>query len=259
MTVESLRSRNLFGKALEAENPGASLVVARLADLVDDGSASGALVEKAHELEEQGDHRSAYLCLVRAVAIKEEDFGPDHWDTAMRLTDLAAFLERTDRVAEARPLRFRALEVFERTDFGTAFIPTTHQALASAAEAAGELDEAERHWRAATEFLSDKWPHVLAEARFKLAEYLFRQERWAESLTEAIAAATFWRTEPHHRIDVARAAALTAVDLMYLERYGEAIPHLEEIADIQGVHGPDHDDVVFAHTHIAICRENMGV
>jgi tetratricopeptide (TPR) repeat protein len=172
-----------------------------------------------------------------------------------RLTTLADFLERRERVDEATELRRRALAVFERTDVGTLMTANTHQALARTAEAAGELDLAEQHWRGA---MNSTPASHLAMAQFSLGEFLFRQERWAESLAEVTAAGEFWRTRPHNRTDVARSAAVRAVNLMHLERWAEAVHSLDEVVEIQGEHGPDHADVRWASELLSICRDNLA-
>ena len=49
----------------------------------------------------------------RALEIDETSFGPDHPNVAIRLNNLAALLQATNRLAEAEPLLRRALAIFE--------------------------------------------------------------------------------------------------------------------------------------------------
>jgi hypothetical protein len=48
----------------------------------------------------------------RAPTIDEASLGPDHPNVAIRLNNLAAFLQNTNRLAEAQPLMRHVLVIF---------------------------------------------------------------------------------------------------------------------------------------------------
>jgi tetratricopeptide (TPR) repeat protein len=246
----ALRARNLFGQALAIDNPGARLVVTGAGD---PGGNSPGLVERARQLEKQGDHRTAYLCLIRALAIKEDDFGPDHWDTALRMNDLAEFLERRERLAEAAELYRRALTVFLATDFGTGFPRSIHQALARLAEAAGDQVQAESSWRGAMTCYPPDDESWRPGARLALGEYLFRRGRFEEALVEVLAAREHWLSVDDN-LEIARADVVAGVCLMELDRFAEAIPILKEVIEVRGLDDPENEDVKWVNHHVAICE-----
>jgi Flp pilus assembly protein TadD len=49
----------------------------------------------------------------RALKIDERSFGENHPSVAIRLNNLAALLQATNRLADAEPLMRRALKIFE--------------------------------------------------------------------------------------------------------------------------------------------------
>ncbi len=51
----------------------------------------------------------------RSLAIKEHSFGADHYEVAIRLNNLAAFLHANNRLLEAEPLMARVVAIFERS------------------------------------------------------------------------------------------------------------------------------------------------
>ena len=51
----------------------------------------------------------------RALAIDEKSLGPEHPNVAIRLNNLAALLQATNRLAEAEPLMRRALAIDEQS------------------------------------------------------------------------------------------------------------------------------------------------
>ena len=51
----------------------------------------------------------------RALAIDEQSYGPEHPNVAIRLNNLAALLQPTNRLTEAEPLMRRALTIDERS------------------------------------------------------------------------------------------------------------------------------------------------
>jgi Tetratricopeptide repeat len=57
-------------------------------------------------------HAQAEPLMRRALAIDEASFGPDHPNVAIRLNNLAALLQATNRLAEAEPLSRRQVRIF---------------------------------------------------------------------------------------------------------------------------------------------------
>jgi hypothetical protein len=60
-------------------------------------------------------HDEAEPLSARALAIDEENFGPDHPNVVIRLNNLAMLLRDTNRLAEAEPLFRRALAIDEES------------------------------------------------------------------------------------------------------------------------------------------------
>lgn len=84
----------------------------------------------------------------RALAIDEKSLGPDHSNVARDLSNLAALLKATDRLAEAEPLMRRALAIDEKS-FGPEHpkVAIRLNNLASLLKATNRLAEAEPHMR----------------------------------------------------------------------------------------------------------------
>ena len=63
----------------------------------------------AERYKEEGRYADAEPLYKRALAIREEELGPDHPDVAQSLNDLAALYSAQGRDADAEPLYKRAL------------------------------------------------------------------------------------------------------------------------------------------------------
>jgi tetratricopeptide (TPR) repeat protein len=88
--------------------------------------------------------------LPRAMAIDEENFGPDHTQVATGLNNIVELLRDTNRLAEAEPLFRRALKIDE-TSFGSDHpnVAIRLNNLASLLRATNHIVEAERLMRRA--------------------------------------------------------------------------------------------------------------
>ena len=95
-------------------------------------------------LNARADFAGAEPLMRRALAIDEASFGPDHPDVGIRLNNLAALLQATNRLAEAEPLMRRALKIDE-TSFGPDHpdVGTDLNNLAQLLQATNRLGEAE--------------------------------------------------------------------------------------------------------------------
>ena len=71
------------------------------------------LNQAALVLKAQASHRAAESLMRRALAIDESSYGKNHPNVAIRLSNLAAILQDTNRLAEAEPLIRRALAIDE--------------------------------------------------------------------------------------------------------------------------------------------------
>ena len=85
------------------------------ADIVDAGACARILSEAAGHLWSKGDYQEAEPLYRRALAIDEQTLGPSHPDVALRLNNLAALLQGTNRLSEAEPLYRRALAIDEES------------------------------------------------------------------------------------------------------------------------------------------------
>ena len=75
------------------------------------------LSQSSYYFEERAQFKRAELLVRRALVVDEKCGGPDHPNVALRLTNFAAVLHRTNRLAEAEPLMRRALAIEEK-NFG---------------------------------------------------------------------------------------------------------------------------------------------
>lgn len=62
----------------------------------------------------QARHNQAEPLMRRALSIAEKSYGPEHPSVAIRLNNLAALLQDTNRLEEAEPLMQRALIILLR-------------------------------------------------------------------------------------------------------------------------------------------------
>ena len=69
---------------------------------------------RTNELFAEGRYREAIPFAKEALALGEEEFGPDHPNTAIFLNNLAAIYQGQGRYAEAEPLLQRALAIAEK-------------------------------------------------------------------------------------------------------------------------------------------------
>ena len=77
-------------------------------------NAYNLLVQMAFYLEERAQYNQAEPLFQRALAICEKQLGPEHYQTAMSLDNLAIVYKEQGKYAQAEPLYQRALTIFER-------------------------------------------------------------------------------------------------------------------------------------------------
>jgi tetratricopeptide (TPR) repeat protein len=79
------------------------------------GSVGAALLHRAAKyLSNRAQHAEAEPLYMRALAIREQQLGPQHPDTALNLNDLALLYKAQGKYAEAEPLFVRALAIREQ-------------------------------------------------------------------------------------------------------------------------------------------------
>jgi tetratricopeptide (TPR) repeat protein len=76
--------------------------------------AARLLNQAGYYLKERGRYAEAERLYERALAIREQQLGPEHPDTAMSLNNLAALYDNQGKYSQAEPLCKRALAIYER-------------------------------------------------------------------------------------------------------------------------------------------------
>jgi tetratricopeptide (TPR) repeat protein len=145
-----------------SEHPDAAIAarnLAKLAEAADSNSATLALYQRALMKEEAVagpnhprvavrlndvalfvERAQAAALLRRALAIQESSVGPRHPETAVTLSNLSSVLLSTGRAAEAEPLARRALSIFEAT------LGPEHQRVATAASNLADILRARKNY-----------------------------------------------------------------------------------------------------------------
>jgi tetratricopeptide (TPR) repeat protein len=92
-----------------------ALVVARAADEAGIAEPTTRLFSQLGMLfSAKAEYAQAEPLMRRALAIDETNYGADHTNVAMRLSNLAQLLQDTNHLAEAEPLMRRALAIGEK-------------------------------------------------------------------------------------------------------------------------------------------------
>ena len=187
--------------------------------------------------------------LRRALAIDEASYGPDHLNVAIRLNNLAALLQDTNRLGEAEPLMRRALVIDEASygpDHPNVAIDLNN--LASLLWATNRLGEAEPLMRRALAIDEASYgpdqPDVAIDLN-NLASLLQATNRLGEAeplmrRALAIDEASYGPDQPDVAIDLNNLASL----LQATNRLGEAEPLMRRALAIdEASYGPDHPNV----------------
>jgi tetratricopeptide (TPR) repeat protein len=181
-----------------------------------------ATAAKAYELYQKGKYAQAEALYRKALAMRQEALGPDHPDTALASSNLAASLESQGRVQEAEVLHRRALAVREQV-------------------------------------LGSRHPHTAA-SRNNLAVTLKRQGRLkeAEQLIREALAVRQQVLGPRHP-DSAEACGNLAANLDAQGRSKEAEPlHRQALAVKEEVLGPKHPGTAISYTNLAYNLDAQG-
>ncbi|HET6277034.1 MAG TPA: FxSxx-COOH system tetratricopeptide repeat protein [Candidatus Cybelea sp.] len=200
-------------------------------------------------LRQRGEYVPAVSICVRALAISENAFGPDHADVARSLNNLALTYWNQGRYAEAEPLYARALAIWETT-LGPEhpYIAHTLNNLAIVYQEQGRHEEGEplqnRALAIREKTLGPDHPDVAASLN-NLAVVYYDQGRYAEAErlhTRALAIKEKVLGSDHP--DVAFTLNNLASVHHQQGRYAEAEPlHARAVAIQEKALGPDHPDL----------------
>lgn len=194
---------------------------------------------------------------VRALALAEAHFGPDHPGVATRLNNLALLLWTTNRLAEAEPLLRRALAIAEKS-FGTdhSRVASSLNALATVLANMNRADEAEPLFRRALAIdestLGPEHPQLASNLN-NLGFLLHQSNRPTEAeplLRRAVAIdeAHYGPSHPKVAIDLNNLAWL----LNTTGRFTEAEPLRRRVLAIdEGHFGPDHPNIARSLNNLA--------
>ncbi len=200
-------------------------------------------------LRERGEYRASEQLQARALAIREEFFGPDHPDVSDSLTNLGIALAEQGRHAEAVPLFERALEIREKA-FGPDGLGVAGALLnlAHGYDEQGRFGEAEELNKRALAIFEDARGRDHPDTAFaivNLAHEYMRQGRYAdaEPLQERALAIREKVLSPDHP-DVS-VSLNNLADLYRCQgRYAEAEPLLARALAIrEKALGTDHPSV----------------
>jgi Tfp pilus assembly protein PilF len=215
---------------------------------------NGSVTEKTSRLLNQlavyflarAEHAEAEPLMRRALAIDEENLGPDHPSVAHDLNNLAALLKDTNRLAEAEPLMRRALAIDEQS-FGADHpdVAIDLNNLAQLLQARNRLAEAEPLMRRALSIdehsLGPDHPSVARDLN-NLAGLLQATNRLAEAepLMRRALAIDEQSLGPGHPSVAIRLNNLAGL-LQATNRLAEAEPLMRRALDIFTASlGPDH-------------------
>jgi tetratricopeptide (TPR) repeat protein len=202
--------------------------------------------------------------LRRALAIEEEELGPEHPRVATDLTNLAGMFVSQSRFAEALPLLERALPIVETgrgKDDVTVGIVLNH--LGSALSGVGKHREAADTFARASAILDarlgERHPHAVAihnnwgaalqragDSEGGLAQY-----RRALELAEQI--------QPEDHPDLGDYAANVAMTLSDLGRFAEALPlHERALAAFETLYGTESPSYALQLGHVGEALHETG-
>ncbi|HEV7669417.1 MAG TPA: tetratricopeptide repeat protein [Thermoanaerobaculia bacterium] len=210
---------------------------------------------------EMADWTESEPLMRRAFAIDEKEYGPDHPNVAVRLTNLAQLLRATNRLGESEPLMRRALAIDEKSygpDHPKVAIRLNN--LAGLLQATNRLSEAEPLMRQALAIDEKSYgpDHPKVATRLNnLATLLQATNRLseAEPLMRRALAIDEKSYGPDHP-DVANCLNNLAVLLQATNRFSEAEPLMRRTLAIdEKSYGPDHPEVATDLNNLAALFE----
>ena len=217
--------------------------------------------QHALHLKSRAEFAAAEPLYRRALEIDEASYGPDHPEVAIRLNNLAALLQATNRLSEAEPLIRRALAIDETAlgpDHPKVAIRLNN--LANLLRATNRLDEAEPLYRRALAIDEASYgpdhPEVATDLN-NLASLLQTTNRLDEAEPPyrralAILEASLGETHPQ----VATALNNLASLLQDTNRLDEAEPLFRRALAIdEASYGPDHPTVAIRRNNLALLLE----
>jgi tetratricopeptide (TPR) repeat protein len=230
--------------------------VTEIARQRDDGRAVNLCTALGLYLREIGDYRDARPYFERALAIREQQLGPDHPYTAGSLNNLAMLLRDQGALAEARPLLERALTI--RTQQLGPDHPDTASSLNNLAlllRDQGALAEARPLYEHALAIYEQLGPDHPYTAKFlnNLALLLRDQGALAEARPLLERALAIWERQlgPDHPYTATSLNNL-ALLLQAQGAHAEARPLLERALAIREQQlGPDHPDTASSLNNLA--------
>ena len=222
------------------------------------------LDEAGYYLRERARFAEAEPLYLRALAICEQQLGPEHPDTGDTVDELAMIYEWQGRNAEAEPLYLRALAI--REQYWGAEHPTTATSLHNLAgfyERRGRLSEAEPLYLRALAIKMQYWGaehYATADTLNNLARLYTQQGRYAEAepmLRRALAIREqYWGAE--HPTTAASLDNLADLQ-MEQDRYAEAEPLYQRALAIRERRlGSEHPDTLVVRKNYASLLRIMG-
>ncbi|EFH82614.1 FxSxx-COOH system tetratricopeptide repeat protein [Ktedonobacter racemifer] len=240
------------------------LCLHRAGDSEDSLALASLAYKTAQYLRERGQYGEAKPYYQRALHIREQILGPDHYETASVLHNLAVLYWKMGKYAEAEPLLQRALLIRGKTlDMDHPDVATTLNYLAllywkmgKYAEAEPLLQRALHIWEQA---LNPDHPNI-AYPLNNLAILYAEQGKYAEAEPLFQRALHIWeQSKGSEHPDVAQALHNLAELSLIQEKYAEAESLYQRVLHLRvQAHGPDHPSVAETLNSLATLYQNQG-